>query len=249
MPLELEPEMEEYLSRLMPGISREWEGATEGEIERIEEIAGRPLPRFYRWFLRRMGRNMGQMTYAATDFSAATVIARYAERLFVPHPRFMMIGYSSDDVMPLHLLYDFEYVVRDDARVARRSAMGGPLHNQFETMREMIAWGECANNRIDELPQRCFGVLGDSDKDVRGQLDPVMKSLGFETPIPTGPYCAIYEKPNFAMISRSTPDVPPEFHIIRLAGSDALALRRILGEITQETSLELKIREWDPPLG
>ncbi len=45
-PQDLEPEMEELLLRLFPELHDHWKGATEDEIERIQGIAGSPLPRF-----------------------------------------------------------------------------------------------------------------------------------------------------------------------------------------------------------
>jgi hypothetical protein len=233
---------------LVPDLSSQWKGATDADLEQIEQIAGRPLPDFYRWFLLRMGVSMGSIAYGTTDFSAAKVLSCYEEGLFSFDRRFLMIGYESDEMMPLHLLYDFDHPVREDAHVGRRLATGGALHTSFETLREMIAWGVCAAKRIEVLPQRCIGVLSDSDKNVLTQLGPVVGSLGFETPVPTGPYCAVYEGAHSAMISKCTPDVEPEFHVFRLAGNDAASLRRVLGEIVTETSLQVDIREWDPPL-
>jgi hypothetical protein len=124
-PHDLEPEVEDLLLRLVPELSQQWKGATPGEIDAVEAIAGRPLPRFYRWFLMRMGQDMGPIAYPVFDFAAPTVLACYSEELFPPHPRYLMIGYSLDEIMPLHLLYDFEHPARDDARVTKRHAQGG----------------------------------------------------------------------------------------------------------------------------
>jgi len=45
---EIEAVMEAFLLRVVPGLAEQWKGATPDEIARIEEIAGRPLPSFYR---------------------------------------------------------------------------------------------------------------------------------------------------------------------------------------------------------
>lgn len=241
--------METFLARVAPNLANEWQGATDDQIAAIEQIAGRPLPRFYRWFLLRMGRSMGSIAYRTMDFSAPSVLSSYANQLFRPDPRFLMIGQESDQLMPLHSLYDFDYLVRDDARVARRHARGGPLHTQFDTFREMLAWAVCLTHQIDEQSQQCVGVLGDSiGKNVLAHLDPFMKSLGFDTPIPTGARCAIYQGTQAVMITNCTPDSEPEFHPFRLAGNDVGYLRRLLGEITRDSGLELRVREWDPAL-
>ncbi|MCX4242315.1 hypothetical protein [Paraliomyxa miuraensis] len=70
--------MEALLLRLVPDLERQWEGATQDEIDRIEAIAGRPLPPFYCWFLIRMGHSMGSIAYPRLDFSAPKVLSCYA---------------------------------------------------------------------------------------------------------------------------------------------------------------------------
>ena len=245
---DLEPEMEELLLRLVPDLATQWQGATEDEIEQIERISVRPLPRFYRWFLMRMGRSMGPITYRSLNFSASKVIECYAEVPVMSYPRFLIIGHESDEMLPLHLLYDFKHPARDDAQVTRGHLMVGAILDQFETFREMIAWGKFLTWRVDKCPQRCEGSLVNRGGDVLALLDPVMKSLGFKTPIPTGPCCALYETTHAAMVTSTTPGNDTEHHGFYLGGSDAGRLRRILGEITTESSLELKIYEWEPPL-
>ena len=245
---DLEPEMEELLLRLVPDLATQWQGATEDEIEQIERISVRPLPRFYRWFLMRMGRSMGPITYRSLNFSVSKVIECYAEVPVMSYPRFLIIGHESDEMLPSHLLYDLEHPARDDARVGKGHVRGRAIYEQFETFREMIAWGEFLTSRVNKLPQRCEGSLVNRGGDVLALLDPVMKSLGFKTPIPTGPCCALYETTHAAMVTSTTPGNDTEHHGFYLGGSDAGRLRRILGEITTESSLELKIYEWEPPL-
>lgn len=195
-----------------------------------------------------MGHSMGPIAYPSLDFSAPKVLACYAEELFLPYPRFLMIAYESDDVMPLHLLYDFKYPARDDAMVTKRHANGGATYNQFETLREMLAWGELLTRGVDTKPQRCRGLLRSIGGGVKEELDPVMKSLGFTTPIPTGPCCGLYEADQASMITSTTPGDEPDLHYFRLGGPSAARLRRIIGEIATETSISVKIKEWEPPL-
>ena len=247
--LELEPEMEAFFARLAPEAMDAWQGATEKEIGQIEQLAGRQLPRFYRWFLMRMGRSMGPIAYETLDFSAQKVLACYADGLFRPSSRFLMIGHESAEVMPLHVLYDFDHLARDDARVTKRHAMGGAIHNQFETFREMLAWGKCLTYCINTFPVRCIGLLQDSGGDVLSRLDPLMKSLNFASPIPTGPCCSIYLRDDAGMVTSSTPGDPAEFHYFHLGGWDAQRLRRILGFIQTETSIELEVEKWEPDRG
>jgi hypothetical protein len=74
------------------------------------------------------------------------------------------------------------------------------------------------------------------------------KSLGFEAPIPTGRHCSVYHRADAGMVTRASLDGEPKFHVFRLGASDQGRVRRILGEIAAETSLEIEIDEWAPPL-
>lgn len=248
-PRDLEPEIDDLLLRLVPELAQQWKGATPDEIDAIEAIAGRPLPRFYRWFLMRMGHDMGPLAYPLADYSVAAVLACHAERLVIPHPRFLMIGYSLDEVMPLHMFYDFEHPAREDARVTLRHALGGALHDQFSTFREMLAWGNMLSFGINSSPQRCKGMFIDREhRNVLARLEPVMTSLQFAVPIATGRHCGIFECSNACMITTSDPSDEPGIHVFRLGGPDQGRIRRILGEIATETSLEIEIDTWDPPI-
>jgi hypothetical protein len=83
---------------------------------------------------------------------------------------------------------------------------------------------------------------------VLSHLDPVMKSLGFEAPIPTGRCCSVYHRADASMITHSPPGDEPKHHVFRFGGPDSTQLRRILGEIATQTSLELEIDRWEPEL-
>lgn len=245
---DLEPELEELLDRLIPNLSAELEGATLGELDAIQRIAGRELPRCYQWFLLRMGHRMGPLAYPSLDFSAPKVLECYAEELFRPFPRFLMIGYETGDMMPLHVLYDFDHPARDDARVIKRHARGGPVYNQFETLREMLAWGKISTLRIHQQPQRAIGTLVNRGGDVLSLLDPVMESLGFSSPVSTGPCCGLFMGEDVNMVTSTTPndEGDTEHHVFHIGAPTAARIRRVLGEIVAETDLALQIKEWAP---
>lgn len=245
----LEPEMEDFLLRVVPGLAEQWRGSTPEEIGQIEVLAGRPLPPFYRWFLSRMGQSMGPLTYQRLDLSARRVLTSYAEELIVPHSRFLFIGHDSDERMPLHLFYDLDSPERADARVTRRYAEGGERYEQFETFRELLAYGALLNFRIGKLPQVCKALIRGNDPDILSHLDPVMDSLGFTRPVPTGPCCGLYERHDAAMVCNKVPRNRPEaVMVFKLAGNDPGTLRRIMGEISTASSLKIKVSEWTPPL-
>jgi hypothetical protein len=243
--------MERLLESLSPDGLARLQGATEDEVAQIERFAGRPLPKFYRWFLRRMGRNLGPFSSVTLDYSAPTILSCFAdEEMFPPRQRFHLIGFETNDMMPLHLRYDFEFPTRDDARVVLMEAPEGDVYQQFETFREMFAWGKFRVLRVEKFTQKCHGLFVDDDGDVVMKLDPILKSLGFENAyaVPTGPLCSLYNRANAALVAHSTPGFEPSVHSFSFGGSDAAVLRRTLGEIATESSISVQVKRWEPPL-
>lgn len=247
---DLEPAMERLLARLVPDFTPQVEGATPDEIEALERLAGRPLPQYYRWFLWRMGRNMGPFAYRTLDFSAKRILACYEDGTFKPDPRFLVIGYETDPIHPVHVAYDLDYPARDDARVTRFD--GEPfLHDQsFETLREMHAYGLLLRLKYPNQAQRLGAVLyDDQDSNVAALLVPVLAQLGFTSPIETGQHCTLSEREDAVLVgcTRLTQDVPGSLPV-SLGARNQAETRSILGTISLETGLEVDIDEWDPPL-
>jgi hypothetical protein len=150
----------------------------------------------------------------------------------------------------MHQFYDFDHPARDDARVTEGEHLRDEMHNLFETFREMLAWSAFLRHRMNTLPQQCEGFLFvDEGGDVLAQLDLMMKSLEFVTPIPTGPCCALYDGAHAALEMTNNPgDYRSHRRLFTLAGYDAESLRRLMGEITTGSSLEVEVFKWLPPL-
>jgi hypothetical protein len=239
--------MEHLLHWLAPDLDSQWQGATEAEIAQIEEICPVPLPRFYRWFLMRMGRSMGPFAYPSLDFSAPTIISLYTQDLVEPDPGELLIGYETDPrQLDLHVFYDFEHPARDDVRVAKGQDWVGPSFPQFETFREMIGWGKFLVYRVERFAYRGVGHLSSSGGSVATQLAPIMESLGFVAPIPTGQRCALYEGGRAAMVATRSITGEPTNLVIRFGAESEEVMRRVLGEIVSETDLRFKLIPNDP---
>lgn len=244
----LESEVEQLLLRISPNSASQWVGATAEEIAKIEKIAGKPLPRFYRWFLSTMGRNMGPIAYPSLDLSAGRILASYASGKVGRSPGSLLIGYDDDEMMSLHYFYDLNSPARDDARVFRASLSCEGRMEESETLRERIVSDELGR-RITRLPQRCDGTFKDDDCDVFAHLDPVMEALGFRQPILTGNFCHIYERSDAAMTCRATPATEPgKFRVYYFGGNSPKHLKQVLNTIARETPLEVETDMWDPPL-
>jgi hypothetical protein len=244
---ELEPELERLLLRVVPDLDKRWRGADDHEIEHIEQLAGGPLPRCYKWFLARMGHDMGPLAFDSLDFSVAAVLRARAEKLFA-EPHLLLIAYETNEAMPLHMLYDLSIRSLDDALVTKRHMRGGAFHPQFDGLRELLGWGALSKWRVGTSEQQCVGLLADEDGEVVSRLVPVMTSLGFTSPFVTGEHCSLFERADATLITSAIPNEPATRHIFRIGGRDRGVLRSVLGEIALLTSLRQVIHEWTPPL-
>lgn len=254
---ELEPEMDELLKRLIPNIENELKGAKTEEIEKIEkmikEVSGEGLPKFYRWFLLRMGTSMGSLETPGMDYSASMIISCHTNdknKVDDEEEKFFLIGYCSEEMLPLNMYYDFEYPTRDDARVMKRASDGGDDYRQFETFREMIAWNTVLTFSVEKFPKLCKGTLyDDSGDNVFIKFDPLMKRLGFsKLSVPGGSFCAMYESHEASMVTLDLIDFDSDESdgfAFTLGGIDANCLRRILGEIAVENDLVVEVKD-DP---
>jgi hypothetical protein len=244
----LEDPLAKLLLRLDPDVARQWRGASAAQIEAIERIAGRPLPAFYRWFLERMGEDMGSMAYDLVDFSAETILSVYDSGDITPDGRHLLIGYNLDEVMPAHIFYNLDRPARDDCMVGQTEIDEFGLQPTFETFREMLGWAKFTNRLVCRLPQVCTGVVSVSDGPVRPHVAAVMTELGFADLLPSGPFCALYERGDIAMSFSGSPDKAPRLWVFDLGGPNEGDLRRVLGSLAVATSLEVKITEWKPPI-
>lgn len=242
--------LEQLLLRVVPGLGAAWQGAASGDIERLEGIAGRALPPLYRWFLVRMGAAMGPMAYPALDFSASRILTLYASGQVQPHPRYLLIAYDDDEVTPAHYFYDLDRQARDDALVLRMLTPLDAPHEQleqFETLREMLAWGELWANRVEAAQQRLRGSLRASDGALHERLGRALQGLGFETPVETGAYCGLYERGDAVLVCSGPPDAEPGVQSFSLGGTDRGQLARITSAIA-DAALEITPTAWLPPL-
>ena len=251
---ELEPELDELLQRLIPNITNEWKGAESEEIDLIErmikKVSGQEMPKFYRWFLMRMGQSMGSLETPGLDYSASTVISLNEDEVHNnDEDQFFLIAHSTDEVLPLNMYYDLEYPIRNCARVTKRASDGGDDFKQFETFREMIAWNSMLTFRVEKFPHLCKGTLYDErGENVFLKFDPVMTSLGFEkSSIPTGSLCGLYDSKESAMVTLDSIDFGSEISdgFAFTLGGEARTLRAILGRIDAETDLILDVKN-DP---
>jgi hypothetical protein len=244
---EEEVEMTAFLRRLAPGFEKQCVAATTGQIDRLERIAGRPLPAFYHWFLRTMGRDIGPFAKARQDLSIDSILSAYDEGLVEPDSRLLLIATDTDEDDPTLGFYDLDDPDRDDASVLIGRGFGGHLDRTYETFREMFAQSNLIAFRIRESPRYCRGSFTDPDQDVSTKLERIMVELGFASVVPTGAFCKVLERADSAMVGwRSPSEDRRHLMFFNLGGEDEPAVRRLLGEIATATAFEIKIDQWGP---
>jgi len=242
----LEPEMDAFVRRLVPGIENSWKGASTDEIEDLEDQVDQELPRFYRWFLSTMGAGAGPLNRYMEHYFAHTILSGYRIGDFDHGPPLLMVARFYDPVMSMHFYYDLSRPVRDDAFIIRGRPRDGVV--MAETLREHLGSLILEVTRIDPAPQRCRGVFSYAGT-LKPVLDEVLTNLGFQCPVETGLYHGIYERADMAM--SCSVHVKPDFlHLLvfRVGGSDSATIRSVLGSIVTETDIEISRLKWEPPL-
>jgi hypothetical protein len=244
-----EPEMERLVATLLTGQATTLEGASEAEIESLEALLSAPLPEFYRWFLSRMGRSMGPLRYDRLDFSIDRIISSIKESPEHATDELLLIGYGIDDMVPLHLYYDLRRPARHDALVMLGDDPEGPFDAQFETFREMVAWGKFAEHRVAKATQRCRGLVSTRGDGLMTSLRGCLDAMGFApvAGIPTGELCGLFENAANSLVVSSTPDRDPTIHGFYAGGTSEASIRQVLGQIEERADLAIEVKEWTPP--
>ena len=135
------------------------------------------MPEFYRWFLERMGTDMGSMSYDRMDFSAETILAIYENGDATPDGRHLLIGYDENELDDSHLL-------RPRSPCTRR-LHGGPdgtevvPRNQLRDIPRNDRMGKLHQSASAQAAAVSSGLVSVSDGPVRPHVDAVMKDLGF----------------------------------------------------------------------
>jgi hypothetical protein len=243
--METEPEMEAFLVRLIPGLFAECEGASEEEIRLLQSFTSKPLPRFYIWFLRRMGRSMGPLSIPLIDFSVFSIVSWYNGDhggFDVPDTD-LLIGLDTDKRL---IFYNLNVPNRNDALLQSTALDDYCPNNDFETFREMLGWSTHFRFRITKFPHFCSGYIRSNDKEIFRQINPILTDMGFIQPIATGLFCGIFDHVDAAMIcSRTVYDIKYPLSLsFDLGGRNKELLRNILGKITSETSVFVEIKKW-----
>jgi hypothetical protein len=241
----VEPELEALLLRVAPDIVKRWKPATPEQIAEIEGFAGRPLPPFYRWYLSRMGQDNGRIAAPFVDFDVARVLEYYREGEVARDDGLLLIGIDEDDISQAHPFYELYRPLRDDCLVGTKELDEPHIRRQYETFREMIAWGAFFRWRVRKFDHQCLGMAASEDGGaVAGRLKKHMRDIGFSEPVTGGDYFGIFDRADAAMASSAPMSLPPHTFGFTLGGDHVASMRRVLGELGLGTGLKISVDEW-----
>jgi hypothetical protein len=249
--MHVENDLIELFQRLVPGCDRQWEGADEDQIDEYESYIGQPLPAFYRWFLMTMGQHMGPLVYPQLDMSIETLLAIYRSGYRAQrdaNTTMMVVASDPDEVMPTYYYCDLSRPARNDALVCCSHPQGGHLQDEFETLREALAWHAFYRHRIKVQKQVCSGTFKHPGRHLLDEIEPVLKDVGFETYHRTGTLCGLYARDDVAVACDIMPTKAPRPYIFFTFGGEELSIRHTLGLIGTKTTVSITVKRWDPPL-
>lgn len=253
------PQVEALLEFLHPGFSRLVEGNTDAEIEALQAlVAPEPLPEFYRWFLKRMGRNLGPFVYPRHDFSASTLVALHQEGVLEPDPDHeeLLIGFDHTYtyVGPVHMVYNFTKRTAFDAQVDSGTVEGSIGSVLSETFVELFCYHKFHAHRIDCFPAylRCiletdwahYQPVPDGHS-LLDELEPALLSMGFESMLSHGIRGGLYNRADIALVtSASQRRETAPLHVVTIGGESEAAIKLVLGEVLAQTGLTMSRPKW-----
>lgn len=249
---DLEPELNAWLAKLLPELDQHVQPATPSDTAAMERYAGRPLPRFYRWFLARMGRDNAPFALRTMELRVGRILQAYEDGTFHRDPRFLFVGYETNTEVQEHFVYDLDHPARDDARLATMATYDEepdwPVG--YETFREFFVESIFYQYVLAEKEQQVAFIIETEDDDtVTRHLDPFFTSMGLTSPIATGPYARFYEGERQAAIASASLDTPGPFRMRMRVGCDTVAeARALVGHLATHDDLTLARVRWEPEL-
>ncbi len=218
-----ETQLVELLQRLVPGCEQQWVGADPDEIDEYEYHVDQPLPEFYRWFLMTMGRRMGPLAYPRLDMNIETLLGIYRSGYQArrsPNIKMLLVGKDPHEVMPSHYYCDPSRPTRNDALVCTSHPHGGQFQDEFETLREALAWHTFYRYRIKDRQHVCSGDFSHPGRRPLDEIEPALKDLGFETYHRTGLCCGLYAREDIALQCNIVHTKDPQPYIFFTFGGD-----------------------------
>lgn len=205
------------LERYAPGYRSRVQGASKLHVRYLEQVFGRPLPKFYQEFVRVMGADGGPLLSQVETYQPDKIskLYRFASDEMPPRRFLFVFGDpSSDDE---HYWLDLEAPSEEGDCQVVRMPFGGDewethLSRHFVSLREMLFVWAMENVRRPELPLHA-GYLVRSEYEAPEKvpdaedLARAFEKLGF-TRLPYPRHFLLYERADAAIELGRSPDEP-----------------------------------------
>jgi hypothetical protein len=244
-----EQETVDLLKRLVPDVDKTWQPATDADLAALDEVTIGPLPPFYEWFLRTMGRSIGKLAHPAQDLRVTTILHAYQTSVVFPEPNRLLVGRHPEQMAPKLSLYALDEPTRDDALVLSCVESGHGMRRTYETFREMLAWTTMLGFGVEARAQTCRVDFFSDDDPVVEILTPVLTDIGFTVPVATGLSCGLFEREDAILAGKTEPSASKEPQLFCRFGADnAKIARKVIGHVALETDLRVEVGHWRPQL-
>lgn len=236
----------DYISKYDSSFASRIRGASEMQINRLEQLIKHPLPTTYRAFLSRMGHSMGGLHPYNANFDIDVIIRAYESDSWMPPSQYLFIGLAKEDPF-LNIYLDCS-----DMNVEPKVVQfPDPPDNVFSTERYFYMLYQSVSDmlfafaflqiRMPQLPARARYIPNPqidwksfSTKTRMQALHDVSLKKGFQLLPVTGSWTGLYEKNSAAIIGYQ----PENYGLyVEIATQDYALLEEIASNVTNAVGL------------
>jgi len=206
-----------FISRYEPGFPQRIRGATEKEIEKLERLAGQPMPAAYREFLAAMGKDAGD-SHSGNEDLRFQLVLRFYEMYGKSWSRdYVFIGQLNVEP-PVDYYLELSEPNAPDGRVVGVDQGGRPARDEvwpyFPSLKDMLFSRAFYNLRVARLPYRktftprLVNQKGGGEPEVAttlGAVSEVAIKLGFRKLPYTTPRNPMFERRDAVLLGNQHP--------------------------------------------
>jgi hypothetical protein len=235
-------ELIDFISRYDPEYPRKIRGATQEEIDRLEQLAGRTLPAVYREFLSYMGKGMGGMGVITVSFDIEQIERFHGEagKQFNWPRRFLLIGEHEQDpffhyFLDLETLHDGDcQVVAFDYQLDANTIRPEDIYERAPSLKQLLTQIAFLGKVMGRFPHQERSIFTYPQHQARGVDSTVVLSLFEKAALRLGFQKMSFSTPTHLMLARD------DAAIYAKAGLPGMVAMTLLGKDEREL---LRIRE------
>lgn len=246
-----------FVECYVPDFAQQIKGCTSTELEQMEaiarEVSGRPLPRFYLWFLETMGAQMGRLKppRSQIDYSAQAILTAYQSGRVRRVSGYFLVGVIDGPLEEFHLHLNLLRQTENDAPVVKMSGRMGPHDPEdelYDSLQENFAHRLFKYECVRQFHcVREGGIYADPEAEpprTAADMNSAFLKMGFERMPITGMRCPMYYRRDAAVCLWTPPtNDPDEGYALTIGAVDERTAARTL-EILDD-SLQWKFMRTD----